>query len=143
MAIERKPSATPIPWMRLLGTAAVFSIGTIGFLMILGSHPAAPATIAPGTAAKVEPVLGLKVTVQPHQLEIYWNHEAKPLTGSTKAVMRISEGDIAQVVPLDRNDLRDGHITYLPRTNDVRVRFEVSPPKGDPISESMRVVAIP
>jgi hypothetical protein len=87
--------------------------------------------------------LGLKVTSQPHLLEIRWNRAASAITTAAKGTMRISEAGLTEVVPFDPRELREGSVAYTPKTNDVGIRLEVTAADGAATTESVRVVAIP
>ena len=91
----------------------------------------------------MEPVLGLKVATQPHQLEIRWNRAASTIATAMKGSMSISEAGVTESIPFDVQQLRDGYVAYTPKTNDVSVRFEVTGADGVAKTESIRVVAIP
>lgn len=136
----------PISWMGLLATTALFSIGTSAVLMGLDSrHPAtamAAAAAAPATAAFASP-LGLKVISRKQQVEIRWDHEKRAVLNAGKGLIKITEGEMTELIPLDLRDLRDGYVSYTSMTNDVRIRFEVSEADGTSVTESARVVAIP
>jgi hypothetical protein len=121
-------------WTRLLITTALFSVATGAILMGLDSGPATPA--APPSQ------LGLRVTAQKQQVEIRWDHIAVAALNPVKGLLKITEGEGAKSIPLDRSDLQDGSVSYLALTNEVRVSFEVTEASGISVSESARVVAI-
>jgi hypothetical protein len=83
------------------------------------------------------------VTSKPKQLEAYWDRDAVPIQTAVSGVMRISDGDASEVVPFDTDQLKDGHLTYQPVTNDVSLRLEVINREGQTVSESVRAVAMP
>ena len=83
------------------------------------------------------------MTFRKQQVEIRWDHDSRAALGADKALMRITEGELTELIPLDGRDLRDGFIAYTPMTNDVLIRFEVSQRDGSSVTESARVVAIP
>jgi hypothetical protein len=85
----------------------------------------------------------LKVTAQPHQLEIRWDRAASAIASATKGAMSISEAGVTESIPFDTQQLHDGYVAYTPKTNDVSVRFEVTGADGAAKTESIRVVAIP
>jgi hypothetical protein len=87
--------------------------------------------------------LGLKVTTEPHQLEIRWNRAAPALASAASGTLRITEAGITEAVPFDPRELREGYVAYTPKTNDVSIRLEVAGAQGGATSESIRVVAIP
>jgi hypothetical protein len=139
-----------IRWSRLLPTAALFVTGIIAAPVLwnlkgttsASSDPAA-GEAAPATASTYETPLGLKVTSQPHQLEIRWNRAASTVTAAVKGTMSITEAGVTEAIPFDARDLREGFVAYMPKTNDVGVRFEVTAADGSATAESIRVVASP
>jgi hypothetical protein len=142
------PPRTTVPfawepriWLRLIPTFGLFALVTLGTQMLWSSH-SAEAT-APEMLASSETPIGLTVTARPHQVEIRWNHDSAPIRSAEKAVIKILEGSLTEVVPVARQDLQDGFVVYTPKTNDVNVRFEVTGSDGSRTTESVRVVAIP
>jgi hypothetical protein len=153
----RPPGAPPlvapsegIRWSRLLPTAALVVTGIVAIQMAWHSRGTASADSTPAaeaaqtsTAAGYGAPLGLKVTSQPHLLEIRWNRAASAITTAAKGTMRISEAGLTEVVPFDPRELREGSVAYTPKTNDVGIRLEVTAADGAATTESVRVVAIP
>ncbi len=124
-------------------TTALFSIGTAALLVGLESRrPATSAKDAPAVT-RYESPLGLKVTARKQLVEIRWDHDSRAARGALKGLFRITEGEMAQLIPLNYRDLQDGYVAYTPMTNDVRIRFEVSEPDGSKVTESAQVIAIP
>jgi len=137
----------PISWMGLLTTTAVFSIVTGAVLVAFDSKrptsaAAASTTVETASATSQSP-LGLRVTSRKQQVEIRWDHNSRPVTSASKAVMKITEGETTELIRLDHRDLQDGFVSYTPMTKEVQVRFVVIAPDGTSVSESARVVAIP
>jgi hypothetical protein len=133
-----------VPWMRLLTTTALFSIVTGALLVGFDSRrPPAPTAPAVQTAVQYESPLGLMVTARKQQVEIRWNHDCQAVRGADKGSMKITEGEMTELIPLDRRDLQDGFVAYTAMTNDVRVRFEVTQRDRSSVTESARVVAVP
>ena len=147
------------PWLRLLPTVAVAILAILLPSVLLDSprfampwtfHVAAPWTLhlaAPWTFHRAAPSdespLGLKVTSKPQQVEVIWNHGSKAIQQAEKGIMRISDGDLTEAVPMDASQLQDGAIVYRRLTNDVSVRMEVNERDGRQVSESVRVVSTP
>lgn len=125
--------------MPLLTTTALFSIGTAAVLTL--AAPQRQVAAAPSVA--YQSPLGLKVTSRKQQLDIRWDHTCAAITKADKALMKVTEGEMTELIPLDRRDLQDGSVAYSPMTNDVRIRLEVSEKDGSSVSESARAVAIP
>jgi hypothetical protein len=130
----------PYSWMPLLATTALFSIATAGVILRSESRHSAAASVE-HTVQQSQ--LGLKVASHKQQVDIRWDHECPAIVHADKGIMKVTEGEMSEVIPLDRRDLRDGSVSYSPMTNDVRIRLEVMEPDGATVSESARVVAIP
>jgi len=128
-------------WMPLLVTTAIFIVATAA-VMVISERPQQVAAAAVENTVNQSP-LGLKVTSRKQQVDIRWDHECAAIIQAEKGVMRVTEGELSEVIPLDRRDLRDGSVSYSPMTKDVRIRLEVTGPDGASVSESARVVAIP
>jgi hypothetical protein len=130
----------PIAWMRLLTTTALFSIVTCSLLVALESRRPVRAvtTDATQTIARPESPLGLQVTSQEQQVEIRWNHDSRATSAAAKGLLKITDGEVTELISLDRRDLRDGRVSYTPITKDVRIRFEVIAADGTSVAESGR-----
>ena len=87
--------------------------------------------------------LGLGVTAEDQQIEVFWNRRASAIQDAENATIRISDGDVAESVLFDGGQLRDGVLIYRPRTNDVGIRMEVKERDGQRVSESVRSVSRP
>ncbi len=148
------PKAAPVEgihWLRLLPTAALVIIATAATQMAWNSRANTAADLAPAPEATQlaapEPVeetpLGLKVTLQAHQVEIRWDRTAEAIKTAAKGTLSMSEAGVTEAVPFSARELREGYVAYGPKTNDVRIRFEVTSADGATTAESIRVVAIP
>jgi hypothetical protein len=125
-------------WTRLLITSAIFTSLTGVALVAFESNSSSSSTAAAAQAATAnESPLGLSVTAQKQQLEIRWNHDSIGPLGGYKGQMKISEGETTQTVRLDWRDLEDGHVSYTPLTNDVRIVLELVKPDGNIIRDSV------
>jgi hypothetical protein len=156
-AVRRTPEAPlvapseDIRWSRLWPTAALVVTGIVAIQAVWNSRGTTSADSAPPVevttpataAATYETPLGLKVSSEPHLLEIRWNRAASAIAASVKGTMRISEAGVTEAVPVDARELREGFVAYTPKTNDVGIRFEVTAADGAATTESIRVVAIP
>jgi hypothetical protein len=132
----------PVAWMRLLITTALFSIVTGSLLVALKSRRSVGTltTDAIQTTAGPESPLGLKVTAQGERVEIRWNHDSRATLGAAKGLVKITDGEVTELISLDRPDLQDGHVSYTPITKDVSIRFEVIAADGTSVTESARAV---
>lgn len=140
--IAARVAIEPSLWLRLFPTVALFGMVTAGIQMLWLSRPA-EATQSVELITNDKSPLGLKVTVQPQQVDIRWNQHSPAILAAEKAVITITEGDVREKVPVDNQELRDGYVAYTPQTKDVHIRFEVSGADGNTTTESVRVVAIP
>ncbi len=133
-----------VSWIRLLTTTALFSIATGAILMGLDSnHVEAPAAAPAKTTAEYRSPLGLRVSARKQQVDIRWDHDLVARLPSNKGLMKITEGEMTKLIPLDSRDLQDGYVAYSALTNDVRVRLEVTCVDGTLVTESARVVVVP
>jgi len=107
------------------------------------SETSTSAALPMAMGAETENGLALSVTSRQHQLEIRWNRESAAIAASDQGVMKITDDGITEAVPLDPSQLRDGYVSYTPKTTDVNIRLEVTGRDGGTTSESVRAVAIP
>jgi len=87
--------------------------------------------------------LGLRVASKPQQVEVFWKHDSAAIRDAEKGSLRISDGDLTEVIPFDGRQLQDGSLVYRRRTNDVTIRMEVVQRDGRKVSESVRAAATP
>jgi hypothetical protein len=106
----------------------------------LGSPAPSRATL-PASASSTD--LGLMVVPRSHLLEIRWNRESAAIAASEKGEMQITEAGTTQTLPFDQIQLREGYIAYMPTTNEVSIRFEVTGKDGAMTSQSTQWVALP
>ncbi len=126
-----------IRWSPLMTTAAFVAISIGALQLFTSSRPTVAAAAGNHTG------LGLTATPHPHQLEIRWNRSSAAITASQKGEMKITEAGTTQEVPFDQSQLRGGYVTYMPSTDDVTIRLEVTGGDGGTTSESIRSAAIP
>lgn len=131
-------------WLRLMPTigVAMFAIFLAGFILDVQRAREAK-NVSTGESLVDFSPLGLRVTSQPQQVEILWDHASSAIHDAATATIRISDGDVSESVPFDGRQLQDGSLVYRPRTNDVSIRMEVHERDGRQVSESLRVVATP
>ena len=129
-------------WLRLLPTIGVAMLAIFLASFILDIQHARDAKKPAASAVDSSP-LGLRVTSEPEQVEVLWDHSASAIKDAQQATIRISDGDVAESVPFDSKQLQDGSLVYRPRTNDVSIRMEVNERDGRRVSESVRAVATP
>ena len=129
-------------WLRLLPTIGVAMLAIFLASFILDVQRARAAKKPAASDVDSSP-LGLRVTSEPEQVEVLWDHASSAIKDAKQATIRISDGDIAESVPFDSKQLQDGSLVYRPRTNDVSIRMEVNERDGRWVSESVRAVATP
>jgi hypothetical protein len=138
-----------IRWSRLWPTAALVVIGITTTQLLWNSKKTASAdssavvAATPASASASETPLGLKATSQPRQLEIGWTPSAPAVAAAVKGTMYISGTGVADAIAFDAPALREGYIAYMPKANDINIRFEVTAADGTTTTESIRVVANP
>lgn len=144
-APEERPSEG-IPWMRLLPTGFLVVVAIILTQMLWSSRGESTAASSNPAAEIVQvrqSLLGLSVSSQPHQMDIRWDRAAPAVAGAQKGVMRITDDGVTEAIPIEARELREGSVAYVPKTNDVDIRFEVTAADGSVTAESVRAIAIP
>jgi hypothetical protein len=129
--------------MRLLATTALFTIVTGAILVALDSNHPATAAASTVVASTDQSPLGLKVNIRKQQMEIRWDHDSVAALRPAKGLMKITEGETTKLIPMDWRDLQDGSVSYMPLTNDVRVRLDVTGADGFLVTESARAISVP
>lgn len=82
--------------------------------------------------------LALKVFESEGQLRISWDRNAKPVSQGHNAHLEINDGGAKAWVELDREQLRDGNVTYMRHTSNVTVRLVVPRAGAEPLEEVAR-----
>jgi len=139
-----QPVPRPVPWLRLLPTVALAILAVTVISLASSLHGASdPEKANASPAPLAQSSFGLRVASKPQQVEILWNHASSAIQAAESGTIRISDGDVAETIPFDAQQLQDGALVYRPRTNDVNIRMEVKERDGQQISESLRTVATP
>ncbi len=94
------------------------------------------------TGAPPEPI-GLQVLEHDGQLQIQWNHAAKPVASATAGALEITDGTEPRTTKLTRQDLAAGQFTFLRKTGEVTVRMTVQNPNGGRTEEASRFLGPP
>jgi hypothetical protein len=134
----------PIRWLRLLPTAVLVTAGVLATQVAWDSNwGRKSSSVAAGVAdTKPAPVpLALKVESGTKRLDIDWRHDSPPILGGGLGTITISDRGVTKVLMLDQQQLRDGHVTYIPSSSDVDIRLEITLPDGTMASESVRLVS--
>ena len=94
------------------------------------------------TKAAPEPI-ALTVSERDGQLQIEWNHSARPVSGATHGSLAIVDGKQTRTVPLSPKDLAMGKFTYVRESGDIDVRLEVENTAGEKVEEASRFLGRP
>jgi hypothetical protein len=94
------------------------------------------------TGSTTEPI-ALVVVERDGQLQIAWNHTAKPVAGATAGSIEIIDGAVPRTIKLSRQELSEGKITYVRKTGDIEVRMTVQDDKGEKTEEASRFLGPP
>ena len=83
--------------------------------------------------------LALHVYDSDGQMRISWDRNVKPVSQGRNAHLEINDGGATAWVELDREQLRDGNVTYLRHSSNVTVRLVVQRDAGEaPLEEVAR-----
>lgn len=94
------------------------------------------------TSGIAEPI-SLAVIEHDGQLQISWNHSAKPVVAAIDGSLEIVDGAAPLNIKLTRQDLSDGKFTYVRKTGDIQVRMTVQDAKGEKTEEASRFLGPP
>jgi hypothetical protein len=86
-------------------------------------------------APSVDP-LALTLVEQHGQLQIQWNHSARPVVAAVRGTLSIRDGRTPRAFPLTPQDLEHGAFTYQRASDDVEIRMSVENAGGDKVEES-------
>ena len=84
-----------------------------------------------------EPV-SLAVLEHEAQLQISWNHNARPIASAVRGTIEIADGSDTKRIALTPADLQRGNLTYQRHSGDVEIRLTVEEDGGDKIQEASR-----
>jgi hypothetical protein len=90
----------------------------------------------------VEPI-SLVVAERDGQLQIHWNHAAKPVAKATRGSLMIVDGGESRTLSLSRQELATGNFTYMRKTGDIEVRMMVEDAGGGTMQEASRFLGKP
>ena len=85
----------------------------------------------------IEPI-SLAVLEREGQLQIGWNHTARPVALATRGTLEISDGGDTRVIALTPKDLQRGNLTYQRHSGDVEIRLSVEDEAGEKTQEASR-----
>ncbi len=113
---------------------------TVGALLCLAAFFLGLASRSWWLARNVPQVLSLRVFDQSGQLRVEWDRAAAPIVEAQSGVLEIIDGGQQTLIPLDREHLSSGGISYGRRTTDVDLRLKVVGPGGATAREVTRFV---
>jgi|SRR5579863_2911637 len=80
--------------------------------------------------------LALTLVEQRGQLQIQWNHSARPVISAVRGALSIRDGRTPRTFPLSPQDLDHGSFSYQRTSDEVEVRLSVENSSGDKVEES-------
>lgn len=116
---------------------------TVGALLCLAAFFLGLASRSWWVARNVPQALSLRAFDQGGQLRVEWDRAAAPIGEAQSGVLEIVDGGQKTLIPLDREHLNSGGISYGRRTADVDVRLKVMGPGGVTAREVTRFVGPP
>jgi hypothetical protein len=87
--------------------------------------------------------ISLSVVERDGQLQIEWNHAAKPVAGAVRGSLRIMDGPESRTVALTPQTLSSGKFTYQRKSGDIEVRMTVENSDGVKAEEASRFLGRP
>jgi hypothetical protein len=90
----------------------------------------------------VEPI-SLAVLEREGQLQIAWNHSARPVANAVRGSVEISDGGDTKHLALTPAELQRGNITYKRHSGDVEIRLVVEDEAGEKTQEASRFLGRP
>lgn len=82
--------------------------------------------------------LSLSVLEHESQLQISWNHSARPVASAVRGTIEIADGSDTKRIALTPADLQRGNLTYQRHSGDVEIRLTVEEDGGDKVQEASR-----
>ena len=89
-----------------------------------------------------EPI-ALSVAERDGQLQIEWNHAARPVMDATAGTLEIMDGAEPRTVKLTHQDLAAGKFTYTRKSGDIEVRLTVQDSNNVKTQEASRYLGQP
>jgi proteasome lid subunit RPN8/RPN11 len=121
---QQPPAARPrAKWPWLVGWVLAVAAIVLVLLQYVG-------VLSPHTAT-----ISLSVAERDGQLQIEWNHNAKPVTAAAGGSLAIVDGSDVRKVALSRDDLARGSFLYQRNSGDVEVRILVTTSAGEKLGE--------
>jgi hypothetical protein len=118
------PPASPrAKWPWLVGW--ILAVGALAVVLLQYVGVLTPHTLP----------ISLSVAERDGQLQIEWNHNAKPVSAAAHGSLGIVDGSDVRSLPLTRQDLARGNFTYQRNSGDVEVRLVVFGSSGQKLGE--------
>jgi hypothetical protein len=117
-----------------LVTPLILGLAGLGYQLIW--QPMA----ALGSSART---LSLLVDKSGSDFRVRWNRDSVTMAGAEAGVLRIRDGDYQQEFHLDVDELRTGSVLYIPASNHVQFRLEISAAGQRRVSESILPFSAP
>ncbi len=89
-----------------------------------------------------EPI-SLAVVERDGELQILWNHAAKPVANAVRGSLQILDGPDTRTVSLTPQALASGQFTYQRKSGDIEVRMTVENSEGAKREEASRFLGRP
>jgi proteasome lid subunit RPN8/RPN11 len=89
-----------------------------------------------------EPI-GLSVLERNGQLQIGWNHLARPVTAAVRGTLTIEDGGATRTLDLSPQELANGGLTWQQKSGDVQVGLSVQDSAGNKTEEATRFLGRP
>jgi hypothetical protein len=122
-----QPPKRKWPWLLAWALVLVAAI-------VLGLRYWMPSTPEPISLAVVE---------REGELEIEWNHTAKPVANAVRGSLKIMDGSDSRTFSLTPQALASGKFTYQRKTGDIEVRMTVEDSDGGKMQEASRFLGRP
>ncbi len=116
------------PWLAMWILAVLIAVGVGVRYWLLSPHS--------------EP-LGLGVAERNGQLQIEWNHGARPILFASGGSLTIADGPVPQVILLSRENLEQGSFAYKRVSDDVVVHLTIETAGGGRFTETTTFLGPP
>lgn len=115
------PPKSKWPWLVAWGLAVLIAVifGLRYFVLTPGTEP-----------------MALSVIERDGQLQIAWNHNARPIASAVRGTLTVTDGQTPRTFALTRQDLEHGSYTYVRSSDDVEVRVGVENAGGEKVEET-------
>jgi hypothetical protein len=127
-SVPAPPKKSKWPWILAWAfvVAAVAGAGVRYFVLTTSAEP-----------------IGLSVLEKDGQLQITWNHAARPVVNAARGILDIADGSEQRPITLTTADLARGNFTYQRKTGDIEVRIIVEDLSGNKTEEASRFLGRP